>query len=258
MDKTRKSLAYSVVFKAGARLLQIFEEKDKGFFSIREKESLDFVSEFDKQAEKIIISEIHLHFPDDGILSEESPESEGKIKFRWIVDPLDGTHNFLAGFREWGVLLALEKKGEIIYGICYFPALKEIFVAEKGEGAFLNGEKIKVSNANKFKGQMFCSDGILRKKPKEILKDIERFCGVGCRLRVYGSSPYSFTRVAMGQAVVATNRLGKSWDIAAPTLLVEEAGGKVTDEKGNPWRLDSECLIAANGLLHEKSLALLR
>ena len=105
---------------------------------------------------------------------------------------------------------------------------------------------------------MFCSDGILRKKPKEILKDIERFCGVGCRLRVYGSSPYSFTRVAMGQAVVATNRLGKSWDIAAPTLLVEEAGGKVTDEKGNPWRLDSECLIAANGLLHEKSLALLR
>ena len=105
---------------------------------------------------------------------------------------------------------------------------------------------------------MFCSDGILRKKPKEILGDIERFCGAGCRLRVYGSSPYAFTRVALGQALIATNRLGKPWDIAATALLAEEAGGKVTDEKGDPWSIDSENLLATNGLAHNKALALFK
>ncbi len=260
MDEDRKSLAYSAVFKAGTRLLQIFEEKDKKSISSQEKGYLDFVSEADKEAEKIIIAEIKMHFPKDGILSEESTEvePEKRTNYRWIVDPLDGTHNFLVGFKEWGVLLALAKRSRIIYGICYFPALGEIFTAEKGKGAFCNGKKIKVSKATDLRGQMFCSDGTLRKKPKEILGDIERFCGAGCRLRVYGSSPYAFTRVALGQALIATNRMGKSWDIAAPALIVEEAGGKITDKEGNPWSVDSENLIVTNGneLVHKQALEL--
>lgn len=258
MDENRKSLANSIVFKAGTRLLQMLEERDKKLISVQEKGYLDFVSEADKAVNKILISEINTYFPKDGILSEESPETKSNTLYRWIVDPLDGTHNFLAGFKEWGVFLALAlaKRGQIIYGICYFPALKEIFVVEKGKGAFCNGKKIKVSDATDLRGQMFCPDGILRKKPKEILGDIERFCGAGCRLRVYGSTPYAFTRVALGQALIATNRMGKAWDIAAPTLLVEEAGGKVTDEKGNPWQIDSENLIATNGLVHEQALKL--
>ncbi len=255
--KSRKELAYSMVIKAGWYLLCMLEKGIKQE-NIQEKGYLDFVSEADKEANKILISEINLYFPKDGILSEESPETGKKTIYRWIIDPLDGTHNYLVGFKEWGVLLSLEKKGKIIYGICYFPALKEIFIAEKGCGAFLNGEKIKVSDATDLRGQMFYSDGILRKKPREILRDIERFCAVGCRLRVPGSSPYSFTRVALGQAVIATNRFGKPWDIAAPALLVEEAGGKITDEKGNPWSVNSKNLIATNGILHEQALQLFR
>jgi myo-inositol-1(or 4)-monophosphatase len=254
----RKFLAYSAAIKTGWLLLSIFEKR--GEIAFREKSDLDFVSEADKEAEKSIIAEIKMRFPKDGILSEESEETKGATNYRWIIDPLDGTHNFLAGLKEWGTFLALEKEGRMIYGICCFPAIGrppgEILTAEKGKGAFINGKKIEVSKADDLRGQMFCSDGILRKKPKEILGDIEKFCANECRLRVYGSSPYSFTRVALGQALIATNRSGKPWDIAAPALIVEEAGGKVTDEKGNPWSIDSENLIATNGLVHDKALLL--
>ncbi len=254
MDELRKVLAYSIVMKAGWGLLHMLEKGKPR--NIQEKSYMDFVSEADKEAEKIITSEIQMHFSKDGILSEESPEMERKTIYRWIIDPLDGTHNYLAGFKEWGVFLAIEKRKRVEWGMCYFPALEEIFVAEKGVGAFLNRREIKVSGTEDFKGQMFCSDGILRKKPKEILGDIGKFCASGCRLRVYGSSPYSFTRVAIGRALIATNRMGKPWDIAASALLVEEGGGKVTDEKGNPWSVDSENLIATNGLVHDKALSL--
>ena len=252
--KDRRLLAYSAAFKAGSYLGRSLKRGIKA--AAQEKFDLDLVSEADKKAEKIIVSEIRLHFPKDGILSEESKETESKTRYRWIIDPLDGTHNFLAGFKEFGTLLALEEEGKVILVICHFPLLREYFIAVKGRGAYCNGKKLKVSQVEEFRGQMFCSDGILRKKPKEILGDIERFCGAGCRLRVYGSSPYAFTRVALGQALIATNRLGKPWDIAAAALLVEEAGGKVTDEKGNPWSIDSENLLATNGLVHYQALKL--
>lgn len=233
---------------------------------IEEKAPLDLVSDADKMAEKIIFGIINGFFPEDGVLSEESGMiSSNKTGYCWIVDPLNGTHNFLNGFKEWGTLLALTKEGEVVLGVCYFPLLQEFFFAEKGRGAYCNKNKLRVSEARNLRGEFFLSDGILRCKPREILRDIEKFCGAGCRLRVYGSNPFSFLRVAMGQAVVATNRLCKPWDIAAPALFVEEAGGKVTDENGNPWHLDSENLIlnsenliATNGILHEQALLLFK
>lgn len=255
MSGVRKAAAVSAVYNAGWYLLDAFGTN----VQIREKSYMDLVSKADEMAEKMLIENIRFYFPNDGILSEELEGEVGSTTgYHWILDPLDGTHNFLKGFKEFGVLLALERTGEVILGICYFPLLDEFFIAEKGKGAYCNSIKISVSMAVDFRGEMFCSDGIMRRRPKEILRDIERFCGAGCRLRVFGSSSFAFTRVALGQAVVATNRLGKPWDIAASALLIEEAGGKVTDEKGNPWRLDSECLIATNGLLHEKSLILFK
>lgn len=260
MFRDRESLAYSIVMKAGWKLLQMFEERDSKPISVQEKSYLDYISDADEKVNEMIVSEINMHFPQDDILSEEliEREIERKTNYSWIIDPLDGTHNYLNGSKEWGVLLAIERKKEVIWGMCYFPVLQEIFVAEKGNGAFCNGEKIKVFDVAELHGQMFYSDGTIRRKPREILRDIERFCRVdiGCRLRVPGSSPYGFTRVALGQAVIATNRLGKPWDIAAPALLVEEAGGKITDEKGNPWQIDSENLLATNGLVHEQALEL--
>ena len=252
--ESRKTLAGYTIGEAGKYLLAKFNDCHNVVF--KEKGGLDLVSETDEKSEKMIVSEIKRIFPKDGILTEESPEIKGETKYRWIIDPLDGTHNFLAGLKEFGVLLALEEKNEIVLGILYFPARHEFFSAEKGRGAFCNGNKIKVSDAINLKGQMFCSDGIMRRKKFEILRDIERFCDAGCRLRVYGSSAFSMTKVAIGSAIVATNRLVRPWDIAAPALLVEEAGGIVLDEKGGAWRIDSESVAATTKNLRDQVLNL--
>ena len=258
MDKTRKELACSIfshLFSLSSSSLYAWKKTST---YAKDNSGLDLVSDTDIEIENIIKSEINLFFPKDGILSEESPESGGETKYRWIIDPLDGTHNFLAGFKEFGISLALEEDGVVIWGGFYFPMLREFFVAEKDRGAFCNEQKIRVSEATNFTGGMFCSDGVMRRKPREILKDIEKFCVAGCRVRIYGSSPYAMTRVALGQAIVATNRVGKPWDIAASALIVQEAGGMVTDENGGPWQVDSENLIATNGILHQQALELFR
>ena len=258
MDKARKEFAFSVFSHLFSQTDFYTPRKTGKFIPAKEKSNLDFVSDKDIEIEKIIMTKINSHFPEDGILSEESPESKGRTKYRWIIDPLDGTHNFLAGFKEFGTTLALEEDGIVIWGAFYLPMLEEFFVAERGIGAFCNGQKIRVSRTTSFVGGMFCSDGVVRRKPREILKDIEKFCAAGCRVRIYGSSPYAMARIALGQAIVATNRVGKPWDIAASALIVQEAGGVVTDENGGPWRVDSENLIATNGILHQQALELFR
>lgn len=254
MEFQRRKVAVLAVQLAAEYLKNRFGEKE----FVEEKAPLDLVSEADREADSIISGTIKKFFPEDGILSEESGFSGSKTRYRWIIDPLDGTHNFLNGFKEWGMLLAVTRENEVVLGVCSFPLLQEFFFAEKGRGAYCNKNKLRVSEARNLRGEFFLSDGILRKKPKEILGDIEKFCGAGCRLRVYGSSPLSFLRVAMGQAVVATNRLCKPWDIAAPALFIEEAGGRVTDENGNPWHPGSENLLATNGILHEQALLLFK
>lgn len=250
---TRKEMAKVVMYEVGAHLKLMFGRVKEG--EAKESE-LDLVSEADKFADEFIINQIMGGFPEDGIISEESRELPSKNQFRWIIDPLDGTHNFLAGLKEWGTLLALEEKGIVVVGVCYFPALDEFFYAEKGAGAFLNGREIRVSETDKLKGHIFCCDSGIRFAPKNVLGDIERFTSAGCRLRVYGSGAYCMVKVAVGQAVVAANRTAKPWDIAAPSLLVEEAGGLVVDGKGNPWQIDSPSIIATNGRVHKEAFAL--
>lgn len=252
--KQRKKVAMAAAYRVGQYLLRTFRAGSNVCFS--EKSPLDLVSEADKVAEKMLIENIQTNFPADGILAEESGFIKSLSGYSWVIDPLDGTHNFLKGFTQFSTAVALQKDGEVILGICYFPVTGEFFLAEKGGGAFLSGFPIHVSPAANFKGEMFYSDSAVRHKPEEILRDIERFCQAGCRLRVCGSSSFAFTRVAMGQASVTTNRSVKPWDVAASALLVEEAGGTVTDDCGNPWRIDSPNLLATNGILHRQALLL--
>lgn len=253
MRNERRRIALEIVLKAGDNLLNHFGKK----IPFKKKGSLmDLVSDADINSEEFLISVIKKIFPEDGILSEEMGRLDGKNEYRWILDPLDGTHNFLAKLPQFGVSVAVEKDGVVICGACYFPMLGEHLTAWRGGGAYLNHKRITVSSAKNLKGGMFFSDSIMRNKPEEIMRDIARFCGAGCRLRVFGSSLLAFTRVAAGQAVVATNRLGHPWDIAAAALMVEEAGGKVTDELGEPWSVNSANLLATNRAVHEAALTL--
>lgn len=219
---SRKTVALNAVGKASE-----FLRKQFGVIKVGMKKSDgSLVSSADHKSERIIISAIKKAFPRDGILSEESPERKSKTGYRWIIDPLDGTHNFLNGFPVFGCLLALEYRKEIILGICSFPVLNELFIAEKNKGATLNNKRIYVSKSSVMKGQFFFADGNIRHN-KKIIGDIKKITKAGLRVRIVGSSAFGMTRVAIGQAVVATNRVATLWDIAAPSLLVTEAGGKI-------------------------------
>ncbi len=246
----RKAAAILAVKEASVFLKQEFQRGHTG----TKKKDGTMVSAADHGSEKRILSILKKVFPDDAILSEESRATSGTSGYRWILDPLDGTHNFLAGIPIFGILLALQKEEETILSICDFPMFGECFVAEKGRGAFLNGKRIRVSSAKSLEGSVFLGDGNRNLQFRETMKDIKAFQAAGCRFRFLGEGPFGMTRVALGTALTAVLRLGRLWDIAAPALLVEEAGGKVTDMAGKPLGKKESALVATNGILHKKAL----
>lgn len=250
----RKKIAIKTVSRVGKFLKSEFVKSTTHV--VHKKTDGSLVSEVDKMAEEVLVKAILANFPEDGILSEECGEVKGKNDYRWIIDPLDGTHNFLAGLPIFGCLLAIEKKGEVIFSVCYFPVLDEFLVAEKGQGATLNGAKISVSNSNKLDGEIVVVDGKIRQNAK-VLNNLREFSEVGSRIRVFGSGPFSMARVALGQVVAATSQFMKPWDILPVALLVDEAGGKVTDFSGNRLSASSEMVIATNGFTHVEALKLL-
>lgn len=249
----RKNVAILAVREASLFLKKEFR---KGHTGTKKKDGT-MVSAADHGSEKRILSMLRKSFPEDAILSEESGETAGTSGYRWILDPLDGTHNFLAGIPIFGILLALQKNGETIFSVCEFPIFDECFVAEKGKGAFLNGKRIRVSKAATLEGSIFLADGNRDLQFRETMRDIKKFQSAGCRFRFLGEGPFGMTRIALGAALVAVLRLGKIWDIAAPSLLVEEAGGKVTNMHGKPLGAKASALVATNGILHAKALSML-
>ena len=221
------------------------------------KDDGTLVSAADHGSEERIIRVLRTHFPDDAILSEERGALPGRSAYRWILDPLDGTHNFLSHIPLFGILLALEKKGKVILSFCVFPMLNEIFVAEKGKGAFMNNRRIRVSRTSALHDSVFLGDGNSALEFATIMQDVQPFHAEGCRFRFLGEGPFGMTRVALGGVLSALVRPGKIWDIAAPALLVEEAGGKVTDLHGRKWNLTPRPLLATNGRVHQKILSLI-
>lgn len=249
----RINVALNAIASAGAYLADALGRVTSG----TDKNLWDLVSEADRKSEKIIVSRIANCFPNDGFLTEESDERKGG-NCRWMIDPLDGTHNFLAGLWEFSCGLALEVNGQIVFGVCLFPMRKELFQAERKAGARLNGKRIHVSGAKELKGQMFFPDSALRHAHKKILGDIDCFSKAGCRPRIYGSTHFALTRVACGQGLIATCRVFGPWDIAPASIIVQEAGGKVTDGIGRKWKVSSKTVLATNGLVHAQALRIFK
>lgn len=248
----RTSLSLRAVKLAAEFLKTQFQRGLRG----KKKPDGTLVSDADYGSEKIILSMLNRAFPKDGILSEESAEQASQNGYRWILDPLDGTHNFLHGLPLFGTLLALEWRGKVIFSICAFPMINEFFVAEKGKGASLNGKPIRVSTATTLRGGMCFIDGNKKLPLKRIFTDIEGVVSSGCRWRMCGSSEFAMTRIARGDALISLSRFGTPWDNAAPAFLVEEAGGKVTDSSGKPWTIHSKNLIVSNRRVHRAALKL--
>ena len=237
---------------AGEILMEHFKKLPRE--AIREKQRNDFLSFVDESSEQAIVSILNEHFPEYSILAEEGSGTEQDSEFRWIIDPLDGTTNYINGLPVFCVSIALQKNGAMILGVIYDPVHEEMFSAEKGKGAFLNDQALQVSKT-KLLSQSFIATGFPF-KAKHLLKDylsafetIFRDC-IG--MRRMGSAAIDLAYVAAGR-FDGFWELGLSpWDMAAGAIIIEEAGGRISDFWERPDYLKNSYVIASNGLIHKQ------
>jgi myo-inositol-1(or 4)-monophosphatase len=222
--------------------------------------STNLVTEMDERAEALIVGRLGQAFPDDTILAEEGGAAPGRSGRRWIVDPLDGTTNYAHGVAIYCVSIALEVDRRIELGVAYDPSLDELHVAERGRGATVNGERLAVSSTATL-DESLLTTGFpynIRETRDTNLKEYAAFA-LRCRgVRRLGSAVLDLAWVAAGRLDGFWElRLGP-WDVAAGRLLVEEAGGRVTNLEGGALDLDAPAVVASNGRIHDAMLTVLR
>lgn len=208
----------------------------------------DFVSEVDQQAENLIIEELLKAYPGHGILAEERGEIGGQDEYRWIVDPLDGTTNFLHGFPHYAVSIACEHKGRLIHGVIYDPYKQELFAASRGDGATLNNRRIRVASRKTAESALLAT-GFPFRNPEQLddfMKTFAAFFNKATDIRRAGSAALDLAYVAAGRLDGYWEAGLGAWDIAAGALIVREAGGLVTDFKGDSNFLTTGEVVAGN------------
>lgn len=254
---TEKNRHLDVAIKAAKEAGEIQMEYFGRPQSVTYKGEFDPVTEVDRLCDQAIQKTIYKTFPDHDILTEESPFQKKGSSWRWVVDPIDGTTNYARGFPFFSVSIGLELEGEMMLGVVYYPILDELFVAEKGKGAFLNGQKISVSQTDRL-NRSFLATGFpydVQRNPDLYLRYFRQFLRKSLAIRRPGSAAIDLCYVAAGRFDGFWELKLKPWDMAAGILLITEAGGKVTSPEGNPFDLYSGgLLIASNGVIHEQML----
>jgi len=238
--------------EAGAdELMRFFN----GTFTISNKEGINnLVTEADHAADKAIQAVIKKAFPEHGIVSEETAEKITASEFKWIVDPIDGTVNFANGIPICCVSIGLEQNGRMIMGAVYNPIFKEFYFAERGRGATLNDKKISVSNKTEVLRSCLVTGFpyTYLDQPNGPLQVFERLIRKGIPVRRLGSAAIDLCWVAAGRFDGFYEHQLNAWDSAAGFIIVEEAGGKVTDLKGDTYSPYQPGIIATNGIIHEE------
>jgi myo-inositol-1(or 4)-monophosphatase len=220
----------------------------------------NLVTEMDARAEAFIVERLLAAFPDDAILAEERGAQAGRSGRRWIIDPVDGTTNYAHGLPAYAVSIALEAAGRVELGVVYDPSHDELYVAERGRGAFCNDERLAVSTTASL-DESLLTTGFpydIRVNPDNNLQEYAVFATRSRAVRRFGSAVIDLAWVACGRYDGFWElRLGP-WDVAAGGLLVEEAGGRLTNIKGGPLDINAPTLVASNGHIHDAILAILR
>ena len=221
----------------------------------------NFVTVSDKKVEKILIDELLKARPDYSVLSEEVGKINNDEAFKWIIDPIDGTANFLHGVPHFSISIGLEQNGEIICGIIYDPIKDEMFVAEKGNGSYLNNQRIRVSSRSKLKDCIIFTGGPEKgaKDMESSLKEYYNFSSkVQIPIRKLGSAALDMAYVAAGRCDGFWQRHLEYWDIAAGIILVKESGGLVTDYYGENKYLENKTLLVANSKINKEMIEVLK
>jgi myo-inositol-1(or 4)-monophosphatase len=222
--------------------------------SVKHKLERHLVSSLDIKADELITSGILEAFPSHSILSEEVGVLDKKSEFMWVVDPLDGTHNYVYGIPLYGVSVGLVKNGTPILGVITLPEFKETYTAVRGGGAFLNGEKTTVSGRC-LREALMVYDSRMHNDLKAFLRNLDVLSGKVFSERKFGVASLSFAWIASGRIDAYVIQTTKPYDIAAGSLIVDEAGGRVTDFYGEPWNIHSKNIVASNTIIHEHILS---
>ena len=245
--------------KASKTLIRDFGEIENLQVSL--KGPGDFVTNCDEKIEKILIDELLKARPNYSILSEEIGEINNDDSFKWIIDPIDGTSNFFHGIPHFAISIGLEHNKEIICGIIYDPIKDEMFTAEKGNGSYLNNQRMRVSSRSKLEDCMIFTGGPRREaKNRELaLKEYYKFSvKILTPIRKLGSASLDMAYVAAGRCDGFWQRDLNYWDIAAGIILVKEAGGFVTDFNGENEYIQNKTILATNAKINKEMIEVLK
>jgi myo-inositol-1(or 4)-monophosphatase len=253
-----RSATLNVMIKAAraaaVRLKRDYGEVDQ--LQVSRKGPADFVTAADTRTEKILRAELSHARPDFGFLMEEGGHVDGRDSTRrWIIDPIDGTTNFVHGIAHFAISIGLEEHGEITAGLVFDPINELMFIAEKGQGAYLNERRLRVSNRLRMQDGLFATGTPFLGKGENAdhersLREIGAVIAVSTGIRRFGSASLDLAFVAAGRFDGFWERGLQPWDMAAGILLVREAGGLVTDIEGGDKMMETGSILAANGHVH--------
>ena len=258
LNSPQINLIIKTCMKASRSLIRDFGEIEN--LQVSTKGPGDFVTSADKRTEKILIEEIQKAHPEHGIITEETGIiNKSNVEKKWIIDPIDGTMNFLNGIPQFAISIAYEEKGEIICGVIFNPIINEMFVAEKGNGAYLNNSRIRVSNKKKIKDALLVTGGPKgnSKIKNKIFSEYINVSKNVSNIRKFGSAALDMAYVACGRFDGYWQRELNYWDIAAGIIILKEAGGFINffeEDKNNPLKKN---IIASNSNIHNELLDLI-
>ncbi len=240
--------------EAGAFLLENYGR----IGSIEHKGDRNLVTNVDKQAQRIIVDMIRSAFPGHGILAEEDGLAQTDKDYTWVVDPLDGTHNYVRNIPLFGVSIGIAHRGVHVAGVIFMPCGGELYTAESGAGAFKNDARIRVSGIGALKEASLSFDSGIRYHPRQLLPLLEEVADKSFNVRMFGSSARNLSYVAEGVLDAAIEFEDQPWDSAAGVCLVREAGGVVKALDGGPMTVTTKGYVASNGLLQSGLEAMVR
>lgn len=244
-----------IVKEAGKAVLKRYG-KDGVHYS-KSEHAYDVVTKADLLSERIMISAIRKKYPKHGILSEEAGEINKGAEYRWIIDPIDGTMNFAASVPLFGVMVCLERENRVVLSAIYLPVTGELFFAEEGKGAYLNGKRIHCSNARALDASSGCGFVGSRKRTLQFVKRLlGAIRGEKLFFNSFGCISVNSCYVACGRKDWEVSLYGEIHDFAPTYLILKESGCAATDCNGKPWRIGCNELVAANPIMHKQLLKL--
>ena len=242
------NVAINAAKEAGDFLLKNFGKVSE----ITKKGDRNFATNLDKEAEEMILDKIRTKFPNHGIIAEEGGSSASDREYLWIIDPLDGTHNFMRNIDIFGVSIGIVYKEKFVGGVIYMPKENELYVGEKGGGAYKNNKKIKVSSNDNLKDCSIAFDSSIRYSPEVMLKVLGDLANEVFNVRMFGSSARHLSYLAEGVLDFVVEFHDRPWDFAGGVCIIEEAGGKLSNLKGGPLFYKDIGYIASNTFVYDK------